>query len=328
MRSTIPTSILLLASSVGAATPPSSEPTPECLRSHGQELAAAALCGDTGSLVRCFSHVSLAATPATLGPSLEQCLVNAGCTAAEAQTEAIWMLRRCDAASASDLRRRRDSAAGVGALPNLVGREPIITMEARQDAAAPTPAAAGTQCLTPSEYEIEVCPTDAAGKKGSCSKIKQSMDVCIQGKICHFDTQGKASCMDRQSNLGVAGTIIAIFFTVVIAASVFSICFLCCRERNVQKRLERAAEVSRIAKEAKLSATVAAKQNPASAGAAADNAGEDRQPLMAAHDLPPLPPMPQQYSGGYQPHLQHQESQDFGGQQNPFADAHDPHALR
>src|SRR5690606_23011731 len=105
-----------------------------------------------------------------------------------------------------------------------------------------------------------------------------------------------------------------------VAISIVSVCFFCCRERRVQKRLIRAAEAAKIAQEAKTQAAVNAKK------AGNDGAGMDRQPLMsqpAGEDLPPLPQMQSQYgSGGYQGAGQDYASGGHG--QNPFTDAGHP----
>ncbi|KAK0641503.1 hypothetical protein B0T16DRAFT_297696, partial [Cercophora newfieldiana] len=242
---------------------------PECLHTRSQELAAAASCGDEGSLNYCFSHLvsTDSATPVEqLTSELESCFVSAGCTNAESQIMALWTLQRCNEAP-SDLRRRRDGAIP---LPREAGAMPGITMVAVRQAndepttAAPAPTSTLT-CFTETTIEITSCPVQTtgagAGKKLSCFPTQVPSSVCADNLICQIDNQGNPSCMIKQSKLPLEGIIIAIVFASFIAVSVISICFFCCRERRQQSRLLRAAEAAKIAQEAKTQAMIDAKKS-------------------------------------------------------------------
>ncbi|KAK1759749.1 hypothetical protein QBC47DRAFT_420638 [Echria macrotheca] len=317
---------------------------PECIHTRSLELARLASCGDVGSLNHCFSKLvsQQSTTPVEqLTSELETCFQNAGCTLAESQIEALWTLQRCET-EPSELRRRRGSD-GVAAMPVLRAASPgggITILAARQGDAASTPPAAAepptpttapantnspSPCFTETSQTITSCPTQStgadAGKHLSCFETTVPSQVCAAGLICQVDNQGSPSCMFKHSGLDLAGIIIAIFFASAIAISVISICFFCCKERRVQRRLIRAAEAAKIAQEAKTAAMVSAKKAGPSASSG-DNL--DRQPLMSqASDLPPLP---QQYQGGYQA----APGTEYGGAHgsNPFADSHDSHPLR
>ncbi|KAK0718060.1 hypothetical protein B0T26DRAFT_645974 [Lasiosphaeria miniovina] len=365
MRSTTPLALLLAARGTYAVEQPQHHSRPECVQARSAELADAAACGDRGSLNYCFSSLSQTLTPrgVALVPAVERCFVAAGCTGAEAAIEAQWVVRVCDDSDKTspsqveaDLRRRRSAArAAAAGMPVLREAGLPTLLAARQAAAGPTTAAPAiannsptgspSPCSTETVIDTTSCPVqstgDGAGKKLACFPAKATMQVCREGLICQFDKAGAGSCMYKQTSLGLAGIIIAIIFAVAVAASVFGVCFLCCKERRVQKRLERAADEARIVKEAKTSAMVARKKSFGAGGsaeaAAAAEDGLDRQPLMAAaSDLPPLPPMPQQYTddAGYQSQSrsqkqqQYAQQQDFGGSENPFADSRDAHPLR
>ncbi|KAK0742136.1 hypothetical protein B0T21DRAFT_345973 [Apiosordaria backusii] len=97
-----------------------------------------------------------------------------------------------------------------------------------------------------------VTTTTACAAIGDCTTKPHTSLVCHADYICRSDSQGNPSCMYRESSLGLAGTIIAIAFAVAIVVSVFSICFLCCRERREQTRLEKAAEAQKLLKESKV----------------------------------------------------------------------------
>ncbi|KAK3353216.1 hypothetical protein B0T25DRAFT_205566 [Lasiosphaeria hispida] len=341
MRDTALSSLLAALASLFllAAASPS---RPECLQTHSRELAASASCGNEGSLNYCFSHLSPESATASelLTAELERCFVSAGCTLAESQIEAFWTLQLCDGDSASnpDLRRRRTHQNPEAAIP--LPRAAGITLAPRQettaapapDATAPpsptTKPASPSPCFTETLVSINSCPLQEtgpdAGKRLPCFPTVAPSSVCAADLICQVDGQGNPSCMYRQSRLDLSGIIIAVFFASAVFISVCSICFFCCREQRVQRRLTRAAEAAKIAAEAKTQALVAAKRGNSSPDAA------DRQPLMA--DAPPVPGMPRGYAaggaGGYQDHGAdefHRGQQ----QQNPFVDdERDAHPLR
>jgi hypothetical protein len=328
---TVSLAALLLRSTASATSS-----APECLNTHSQQLAARASCGDVGSLNHCFANqVSVDATtaPEQLTSELERCFQNAGCTHAESQIEALWTLQHCSTGTlspedpSSDLRRRR-----TGAIP--LPRDPapipgITILAARQDTAAPSPTTAApaanpaspSPCFVETDIEINSCPVQSTGanvgKKLPCFPTTVPSEVCAPNLICQIDSRGNPSCMVRQSSLGLAGTIIAIFFAAAVAVSVFTVCFLCCRERKSQRRLMRAAEAAKIAQEAKTQAMLSAKRNAATV---ADDVALDRQPLMSQEQQ--LPPMASQYGGG--------GATGYGGGAggNPFADAQEGHAMR
>ncbi|KAK0621631.1 hypothetical protein B0T17DRAFT_618057 [Bombardia bombarda] len=358
--------LLLLAGSASTAH----TLTRQCLRTRSRELASKASCGDEGSINYCFSQAisldSSADTPAA--EEIERCFSNAGCTSEEAHIEAFWTLQRCspppsadNTNGGSDLRRHRRAeqhlrnedmlgAAKAAAAMLLEVREAApapMPLNPRQDGTTTTTTGVNTAvspfpCTTTTEVSISSCPIQStgpsSGKALSCFPTTSPSAVCRDGLIC---SQGNQSCMYNHNQLDLAGIIIAIVFAVAVVVSVFSICFLCCREKRSQKRLERAEEAAKIVHDAKNAAVVAAKRPVAGARAAADADAMDGQPLMrdadagargGGHDLPPLPPMPQLYGGGgggggggYQ--QMGQGHSDAGGH-NPFQDEPDSHPLR
>ncbi|KXX74842.1 hypothetical protein MMYC01_208073 [Madurella mycetomatis] len=323
----------------------------ECLHTRSRDLASAASCGDEGSLNYCFSHLSPSAPADSLPEELARCFLNAGCTADESGIEALWVLRQCDAPG-SDLRRGRRAEEHLAAAP----QEPPLVAHAiptampmlnapllpRQDNSPST--GIPTPCSTEQPTVITSCPVQATGpdqgRQLSCFPVTTSKLVCREGLICHSDDQGTESCMFKQSSLGVAGVIIAILFAGAVVISIFSICFLCCRERNEHRRIEKAAEAARIAKEAKTQATVAAKR-PGTAVTAAHSAPVvEGQPLMyqqpaggtadpgAGADIGAGAGASDQQQQQQQQQQQPPYPQQQYGGANPFADSHDGHPLR
>ncbi|KAK3318245.1 hypothetical protein B0H66DRAFT_532751 [Apodospora peruviana] len=347
------TTLLLAATSSTSAA----SSRPECLHTRGQELARSASCGDDGSIAYCFSQIALDTSTEHLVPQVEECFLNAGCNAAEAPIQAFWALRRCESSpSPADLRRHAIPAAAAAAAAGLAPRQDTNKPAATTPtAAAAVPAATTTDlnaspspCFTNTDISVTSCPTQSTGadigktlSKG-CVPTTQPSPVCRDGLICKSDSQGNPSCMYEQNSLGVAGTIIAIFFATAVALSVFGVCFLCCRERRVQKRLERAAEAANIAREAKNSAMVNSRRpvpgvvTDVGTDGQLDEDGAGQPLMQAAQDHPPLPQLPREYSsssgrGGYNTASGTGTPMDGGHggqQQNPFADSHDSHPLR
>ncbi|KAJ4300608.1 hypothetical protein N0V88_003292 [Collariella sp. IMI 366227] len=108
-------------------------------------------------------------------------------------------------------------------------------------------------CFTDTTTEITHCPIQttgpSSGKKLSCYPTAMTSAKCREGLICQADVQGNPSCMYKHSGLGVDGIVIAIVFAAAVAISIVAICFMCCRERREHKKIERAAEAAKIAKE-------------------------------------------------------------------------------
>lgn len=351
MRDTILTSLLL--ASAAALT---SAVSLECLQTRSEELAAAASCGHKGSLNYCFANLPLSTQPEALADKLERCFVGAGCTPSESKIESVFVMRRCDAASPDLRRARRQPDSDDSLLAAAKEEEPLLAPRAALPAMitamllprqtptnnnAPTPAAATSQsspspCFTDSTTTVTTCPVQTtgadAGKKLDCFQTAIVSAVCREGLICQSDNQGNPSCMFKQSGLGIDGIIIAVVFAGALVISLVSVCIFCCRERAEHKRLDRAAEAARIAKEAKTQATVAAKRPGVSVtgGVGGGAAAVEGQPLMyqtgGGAGGGSSSPGPQQTSFGQQ-HMQLQQQPGYGAA-NPFADGeHEGHPL-
>lgn len=292
----------------------------ECLYTRSQELSKAASCGYQDSLNNCFSHIPLTTIPEALISEVEKCFVNAGCTDAEAEIEAFWVLQQCDKPT-PDL--RRNLRGGSDPAKPVIAREPLGAMAARaampvvtaamhepRQANDATPvtttnerASSPSPCFTDKPTSVKICPSQPPGSKLTCHYQETTVPVCREELICRSDNQGNPSCMWKQTEFGTDGTIIAIIFASAVAISIVSVCFMCCKERREQTRLRKEAEAAKIAKEAKIEQTVAAKRPGVSVtgGVGASAAAEASQPLM--------------YQGGAQPG-------------NPFGDGQDHPALR
>lgn len=337
MRDTILASLFLASATLTSAS------RLECLHTRSLELASYAACGDEGSLNYCFSHLPLTTQSDSLSGELERCFVSAGCTVAESQIEAATVLRHCDTTSAvpADLRRgRRQFVSEDGSdsdsdsdVPDKGAKEPfhallarvtaamqlprqtpgVAGLAARQDAPSPTTSepSSPSPCFVDTTTEITSCPTQTtgsdAGKKLSCFPTVMVTPKCRDGVICKSDAQGNPSCMYKHSTLGLDGIIISAVFAGAIAVSIIAICFMCCRERSEHRRIERAAEAARIAKEAKTQATVAGKRAGQSVTGGVSGPAVEGQPLMS-QGAPPSPGL----QGG-----------------NPFSDGdHNGHPMR
>lgn len=327
MRDTIVTSLLLASAAFASAS------RLECLHTRSRELAAAASCGDEGSLNYCFSHLlpPTSSQPDALSRELERCFHSAGCTPAEAQIEAFWLLRRCDAPPSNLRRGRRQPPPTPATAADLVDDpatslaaavdEPLLLGVRADAAAAAFPATITAMnlprqarespypCYTYSSTTTTTCPVQTTGpdegKRLSCFPTAVATPVCRDELLCekgeYADDPRTWKCMYKES-LGASGIIMAVIFALVVATSIVSVTVLCCRERREQRRMEQAAEAARIAKEAKAT--------PQPAGAAA------RRVVSAAPAASPIRPASSQG-----------QQQDSGGA-NPFMDSQDGSSLR
>ncbi|CRK47831.1 hypothetical protein BN1723_016798, partial [Verticillium longisporum] len=143
-------------------------------------LAELASCGHEGSLAYCFTSL-----PAFFEASdLESCLVNAGCTPAEAAIEALWTLKRCERAvgntksgeadsnEVADLRRRSPQAAAAAT--------PATTPSPTLAAAADGFAFDGTSmrpCSTTTTKSTTICPIQTTGTAAGAQLSKRQKGI-------------------------------------------------------------------------------------------------------------------------------------------------------
>ncbi|KAL7792165.1 hypothetical protein V8C37DRAFT_380972 [Trichoderma ceciliae] len=213
----------------------------ECLIQHSRELVEFSDCGHHASLEYCLSHLSDSDIN-----DLEACYTNAGCSMAEAVSEAKYAVQRCDEFSRmGDLKKRYRGVAG----------SPEKTVAARNPHAAPAPThwvRDGTlQCLITSTVKTSSC--DILTDKGvlrtlTCVPTEVAKSNCAPGLMCSLDSIGQTVCLKKEDDLGVAGIIIAIIFGLAIVVGITFLTFACCRERRHHKQLEARAEATALAR--------------------------------------------------------------------------------
>ncbi|KAH6610071.1 hypothetical protein Trco_000091 [Trichoderma cornu-damae] len=213
----------------------------ECFTQHSQELVEFSDCGHRASLEYCLSQLS---SPAA--GDIEACYSNAGCSMAEAASEAKYALQRCDELSKmGDLKKRYR-----GVLENAAR-----TVAARNPHAAPAPTHwvrdGSLECLATSTVQTSSC--DIKTDKGvlrtiTCVPTEVAKSACAPGLMCSIDSVGHTVCMKKQDQLDVGGIIIAIIFGVAIVVAITFLTFACCRERRHQKQLEARAEATALAR--------------------------------------------------------------------------------
>ncbi|RFU74016.1 hypothetical protein TARUN_8244 [Trichoderma arundinaceum] len=213
----------------------------ECFTIHSQELVEFSDCGHRASLEYCISQLS-----DSDASDLEACYTNAGCSLAEAASEAKYALQRCDELSKmGDLRKRYR-----GVLDNSAP-----TVAARNPHAAPAPThwvRDGTlECMATSTVKTSSC--DIKTDKGvlrtlTCIPTEVAKANCAPGLLCSLDSVGQTVCMKKQDHLDIGGIIIAIIFGVAIVIAITFLTFACCRERRHQKQLEARAEATALAR--------------------------------------------------------------------------------
>lgn len=344
-------SILLTAAvdlSIAAGPVPTAAPSLEiqCLHAHSRDLAQAAPCGDKAIMENCLSRLAPSCSPKFLAAEIERCFERAGCSADETATKGLWTLQQCNelmrpAAQEGDVEQIEDETTDLrrAVVARMLGKAhlaraaaPTPLVAARQENAAPLEAEhphSPQVCTSNRDVTFNQCSTATAGPssgKKECKETTRPEPVCREGLICQLDKAGVQNCMYKESGLGTAGIAIAIYFGVAVGASIFAVCFLCCRERRGHKKTEK----EKLLKETAMNAAVATKKPTASAMGPSD-AALDGQPLMSSghgggHGPSGMPPMMASSPYGGAAGVGRPESPSAGG--NPFSDAHDGHPLR
>jgi hypothetical protein len=239
----------------------------DCFTSRSSPVAASSECADHAFLTGCLStlqHPDL--------PSIQDCLVQAGCSADNEATklEARIALDRCDEwVRMTDLRRRAPMTAAA-VLPDL----PQITVPAALHRRS---AMSGDDCFEISDVDTSVCPpTTTDGRTTSeCTSTRLASSSCSAGLTCSLASSGTNVCMELQDSLDTAGIIISIVFAVAIILGVSTITYLCCKDRKETKRLAAKAEATALAR----------------AATKKKRAAEVRAPLMAEQQQDMAPPL-------------------------------------
>lgn len=133
-------------------------------------------------------------------------------------------------------------------------------------------ASSSLQCSTETSVEIDSCEPD---NKYKCSKVMTTTSVCAHGNICLRDKNGNNICMVRQDGLTTSGAVVAIFLAVVLAMTIGTIGFLCCKDRREAKKARARAEAAAIAK---ANATPAPRSEAREAARLAREASNAQQP--------------------------------------------------
>lgn len=232
MRSSISSAILpFLLPALVAATPTHTT----CLHLKGDEMAETAKCGDKVMLRDCFSKGAVDGRG-----TVETCLKYSGCTADEAVKEATWILEYCES-EPEDLKRRRPESGPAPTTTSPHASQIWNELRARETTTTST----SLQCSTASNTVVSSCVSGSI----SCSDVSTTVSVCQETNICLVDKQGNNLCLVRDDNLGTSGTIVSVFLGAVVAVTITTLIFLCCRDKKAQKRMRAKMEAAAIAKE-------------------------------------------------------------------------------
>ncbi|KAI1105198.1 hypothetical protein F4804DRAFT_149913 [Jackrogersella minutella] len=242
LPSTLLPLLLLLPGSLLGVSASSVADRSACIRSSAVSLAAAAACGDKGSLEHCFRT----AREYVEAGDLERCFRNAGCTNAEAGIEASFVLHSCDAGqSVAELRRRRPEPV-PGPTPAPVPQDTTTTAAA---SGAFTPS---IQCSTSTDITTSSCPIQSTGtESGStlpCFETTVATSVCAAANLCMTDKNGVDICMVRKDGLDTGGLVVTIFLAVCFAVGFATLIFFACRDKRSERKLRARKEAAAIAK--------------------------------------------------------------------------------
>ncbi|KAH9904103.1 hypothetical protein F4778DRAFT_81930 [Xylariomycetidae sp. FL2044] len=247
---TLPSALLTLLLLTNAPLVSATAERSQCLRDGAEKLAEAAACGDKGSLKNCFQNV-----PEFINArDLESCFRNAGCTSAESGIEAKYMIKKCDdGQSTAELRRRiPDPMPAPTPAPEDATTTDATTTDAATADATTTAASIITDCSSEKSTDIETCPVQstgtASGQTLPCFTTTIPTSVCRDGLLCMKDSKGLDTCMQRVDSLDTGATIVTIILALAAASTVGTIVFLCCRDKQRDKRTRARAEAAAIAK--------------------------------------------------------------------------------
>lgn len=273
--------VLLQPASLVAASAPAL-PRSACLHQKSESLAESVKCGDQAAVRACF-----AAAPQTLSENyIRECLLDAGCGAAQADEEGRWLSAWCSRTYGSDeqplepaaddeaaeLKRRRPEPVPAPTPAADAENSPLFIREPATTPAVFRRTSSSLQCSTETSIEIDSCEPD---NKYKCSKVMTTTSVCADGNICLRDKNGNNICMARQDGLTTSGAVVAIFLAVVLAMTIGTIGFLCCKDRREAKKARARAEAAAIAK---ANATPAPRSEAREAARAARQASNASQP--------------------------------------------------
>ncbi|KAK8068913.1 adenovirus e3 region CR2 domain protein [Apiospora phragmitis] len=268
MRSSLPATVLSLLPSLVSATIAQSA----CLQIKSVDLAQKTKCGH---LDRSLLRGCLESVPNMDSSSIvEQCLVDAGCTSDESKRETHSLIAWCDSHFGSDLDLKR---RGIDPLPQPtpLTQAPDIYLRAATTTASsgePSP----SPCSTETDVEISSCKTDHINE---CVKTMTKSMVCAQGNMCMTDNSGNNICMYRKDGMTTSGAVVGIFLAVVLAVTVASLFFLCCKDKRDQKRARAKSEAAAIAKANAVSSGPSVRETTRSASQRTAGHGDGSNPF-------------------------------------------------
>jgi hypothetical protein len=311
----------VFVSAVDPASSFASATQSDCLHAQNDVLAELASCGHKGSLEYCFSQLPAVPFPRA---ELVNCFVNAGCTEAESEIEAIWMLHRCDFAQKyTDLRKRQlgnDGSTTARTTARTTTQQQRTTVRP-QTTAAPTtekesstdsvevvtqtvspsnqqttagPVTTPLNCLDTKTVSTTFCPIQSTGPDAGkvtlpCFPTETTFTECAAGLFCDVDKgTGNPVCMKLQTNLTTGGIVVALFFAAAIVGAIGFMTFFCCKEKSRERKLKAKAEAAAIAKAAALNSSSASTRSRNGAGmrSISGQSVPDSQPLMGPGGAP------------------------------------------
>ncbi|KAI1168365.1 hypothetical protein F5B18DRAFT_277518 [Nemania serpens] len=222
-----------------------------CVRRNAPMLAEAAACGDRISLRRCFRE---APNFVTLN-DLQRCFIDVDCTIAEAASEAVIILKSCDASSSVPEMRRRGPevipAATPEPTPQNKDTSPVIPTSAR--------IARPSECSTARTIQTTVCPITSLGKdefsKLPCTTTTLATMECAATNVC-FDDED-SGCKFRDDSLQPSGVVATVLLALAVVAVVGVLLFFYARDRKARRlalekvKSEKQAEAQKAAEAAR-----------------------------------------------------------------------------
>ncbi|KAI1109575.1 hypothetical protein F5Y14DRAFT_24062 [Nemania sp. NC0429] len=233
-----------------------------CVRRNAAMLAEAAACGDRIPLQRCLQR---APNFVTLD-DLQRCYIDVDCTMAEAASEAMIILKSCDASgSPAEMRRRTGPPEATPAAATRTPAPVLLDNKDESPASSTTTATTSTspatttparlarpsECSTARTIKTTDCPITSLGKDEfstlPCTSTTLTTMECAATNICFDDDDdsendtnidsngGGGGCKFREDSLRPSGVVVTVLLSIAVVAVVGVLLFFYARDRKARR---------------------------------------------------------------------------------------------
>ncbi|KAJ4390910.1 hypothetical protein N0V93_004509 [Gnomoniopsis smithogilvyi] len=189
------------------------------------------VCGETNAVLDCVQYYG------SESASLQQCLEEAGCTAKEARTEAIWVVERCS-------RPTTDAREGALELRHVVARETTTASTSTETSTSSSTTTSSDSTATSATTSSTSSSASATTTSSSSSTSTTASSTSSSTASSTSSTATSTSTSTATNTKGMTGIsyFVAVLMALFAAGCIGGICFSCCSERSARKKAARAVE--------------------------------------------------------------------------------------